>query len=155
MKRLHLCYQDRLVGELLARDGIHYFSYGADWLSNPLPLSPYELPAEPGVTEHAKGYFLTLPGLCHDSLPDRLGRTVLRRNFEALGVPNPSPLQMLSFLGNRTLGALTYRPANGEDDPPESVDLFEAARSAQRLVVHDHGKPSIPPLSKPGQSPGA
>lgn len=154
MKRLHVCYQDRLVGELLARDGIHYFSYDADWLSNPLPLSPYELPAEPGVTGHAKGFFLTLPGLCHDSLPDRFGRTVLRRNFEALGAPNPSPLQMLSFLGNRTLGALTYRPANGEDDPPESVDLVEAARSAQRLVAHDHGDALDPAIIKAGATAG-
>lgn len=154
MKRLHIFYQRRLVGELLAQDGIHYFSYDADWLKDPLPLSPYELPAAPGVTEHRKGCFLTLPGLCYDSLPDRFGMSVLRRNFEALGIPDPTPLQMLSYLGTRTMGALTYQPAEDGTGQAQSVDLIEAARSARQLIAHEHGEALDPAVAKAGATAG-
>ncbi|MDV7391381.1 HipA N-terminal domain-containing protein [Arthrospira platensis SPKY1] len=56
MKRARVYYAKRLVGELLAQDGIHYFSYDADWLKDPLPLSPYQLPANPGVSSHNEGH---------------------------------------------------------------------------------------------------
>lgn len=72
MKRLKVLFGDRLVGELLEQAGVHYFSYDADWLKAPLPLSPYELPAEPGVSEHRHGHFLTLPGLCYTKVISRV-----------------------------------------------------------------------------------
>lgn len=154
MKRLRVLYKDRLVGELLTQDGIHYFSYDADWLKAPLPLSPYELPASPGVTEHRKGCFLTLPELFYDSLPDRFGMTVLRRNFEAQDISDPTPLQMLSYLGKRTMGALSYQPAADEPGQAESVDLVEAAKSARQLMAHEHIEVLDPALAKAGATAG-
>lgn len=88
---------DRMVGQLLAQGGTHYFSFDKEFLQAPLPLSPYKLPAVPGVSEHREGYFLTLPGLIYDSLPDRFGMSVLRKNFQDQGILNPTPLQMLSY----------------------------------------------------------
>jgi len=154
MKRLNVYFHARRVGELLAQNGIHYFSYDAGWLKDPLPLSPYELPAAPGVTEHRKGCFLTLPGLYHDSLPDRFGMTVLQRNFQEQGIRDPTPLQMLSYLGERTMGALTYEPSADEPGQAASVDLVKAARSARQLVAHEHGGTMDPAIAKAGATAG-
>jgi len=154
MKRARVYYEKRLVGELLAQDGIHYFSYDADWLKDPLPLSPYQLPANPGVTSHNEGHFLTLPSLCHDSLPDRFGMMVLKKNLSEKGVHDPSPLQMLTCLGDRTMGALRYEPAEDASDTPDSVDLVNAARSARQLMQHEHGPELDPALLQAGGTAG-
>jgi len=154
MKRARVYYEERLVGELLAQDGIHYFSYDADWLKAPLPLSPYQLPANPGVTSHNEGHFLTLPALCHDSLPDRFGMMVLKQNLSEKGVHDPSPLQLLTCLGDRTMGALRYEPAEDASDGPGSVDLVKAARSARQLMQHEHGTKLDPALLQAGGTAG-
>jgi serine/threonine-protein kinase HipA len=154
MKRLNVLMGDQTVGQLLAQGGAHYFSFDEDFLKAPLPLSPYKLPASPGVSEHREGYFLTLPGLMYDSLPDRFGMSVLRKSFQDKGILNPTPLQMLSYLGNRTMGALSYAPA--EDDPTaqEMIDLVNAARSAQSLVQMDHADTLDPAIVKAGATAG-
>jgi serine/threonine-protein kinase HipA len=154
MKRLKVLFDDRPVGELLAQDGIHYFSYDTDWLKAPLPLSPYELPATVGVTEHRKGCFLALPGLCYDSLPDRFGMTVMRRSLRDQGIQDPTPLQMLSYLGDRTMGALIYEPAGDEPGQAEFVDLIEVARSARQVMAHEHGEALDPAIVKAGATAG-
>lgn len=54
-----------------------------------------------------------LPGLLADSFPDSWGRLVLRRDMRQHGVEQPTPLQMLTWLGRRTMGALTFHPMEG------------------------------------------
>lgn len=154
MNRLHVYYEERLVGELLAQDGIHYFSYDTDWLKTPLPLSPYQLPANPGVTSHRDGHFLTLPSLCHDSLPDRFGMMVLKENLRHQDIQDPSPLQLLTFLGQRTMGALRYEPADKTVEAAESVDLVNAALSARQLLEHEHDTELDPAIVQAGGTAG-
>ena len=154
MKRIKVKYGKHLVGELLARDGVHYFSYDREFLRNPLPLSPYDLPPIQGVTEHRNGYFFTLPGLCYDSHPDRFGMAVMRRRFLNKGVHSPTPLQMLGSLGNRTMGALTYEPCDERAEDQTSVDLVEAALSAGSVLVHEHGRKLDPAIATAGGTAG-
>jgi serine/threonine-protein kinase HipA len=154
MKRTRVYYKKRLVGELLAQDGIHYFSYAPDWLKAPLPLSPYQLPANSGVSLHREGHFMTLPALCHDSLPDRFGMLVLKKKLSERGVHNPSPLQMLTCLGDRTMGALRYEPAEDTSDTADLVNLVKAARSARQLLHHEHGPELDPALLQAGGTAG-
>lgn len=54
-----------------------------------------------------------LPGLLADPFPDAWGRLLVRRDMRRHGVEDPSPLQMLTWLGRRTMGALTFRPVDG------------------------------------------
>lgn len=154
MKRLNVMLGRRHVGELLAQDGAHYFSYSEGFLQKPLPLSPYELPAVPGTTRHTKGYFATLPGLVYDSLPDRFGMSVLRAAFRAQGVSSPSPLQMLSYLGERTMGALSYEPCKEDPDAQQTIDLISAAQSAKEILAHEHGEHLDPAIVRAGGTAG-
>lgn len=154
MKRLNVLLGDRAVGQLLAQGGAHYFTFDENFLRTPLPLSPYNLPAVPGVSEHREGHFLTLPGLIYDSLPDRFGMSVLRKNFQDKGILNPTPLQMLSYLGSRTMGALSYAPAEGEPAAQEMIDLVNAARSAKSLMQMEHVDTLDPAIVKAGGTAG-
>lgn len=56
-----------------------------------------------------------LPGLLADAGPDSWGRSVLRREMRRHDIEEPTALDMLTWLGNRTMGALTFRPASGPD----------------------------------------
>ncbi len=65
-----------------------------------------------------------LPGLLSDTLPDSWGRLVLRRDMRQHGIEQPTPMQMLTWLGRRTMGALTFRPVDGPTGTaPTLVDL--------------------------------
>lgn len=154
MKRLKVLMGDRIVGQLLAQEGAHYFSFDESFIKAPLPLSPYKLPVAPGVSEHREGYFLTLPGLIYDSLPDRFGMSVLRKSFQDQGILSPTPLQMLSHLGSRTMGALSYSPAEDEPAAQEMIDLANAARSAKSLMQMEHADTLDSAIVKAGGTAG-
>lgn len=73
-----------------------------------------------------------LPGLLADSLPDAWGKLVLRRDMRAHGVEQPTPLQMLSWLGRRTMGALTFRPTT--DPGSQEVRLVDLDRVQAEML---------------------
>ena len=152
--RLNVAYQGHRIGQILDVKGTHYFEYDVLFMRQPLPLSPLNLPVQRGVTEHRDGTFAGLPGLIYDSLPDGFGQSVIRQHFRDKGMPSPSPLQILSYLGDRTMGALTYSPPDGDATQAAEVDLVSAALSARKLVEHEHGPALDPALIQAGGTAG-
>lgn len=152
--RLNVAYKGQRVGQILDTGGTHYFEYDVLFIRHPLPLSPLSLPVERGVTEHSDAKFAGLPGLIYDSLPDGFGMSVIRQHFREKGMPLPSPLQILSYLGERTMGALTYSPPNGDIIQEAAIDLVNAAVSARKLVEHEHGPRLDPALIQAGGTAG-
>jgi hypothetical protein len=68
---LHRENNDRLlVGQLGESDHRIFFEYDPAFLTDPLWLSPFKLPPEPGLHEHRDLGFGPLFGLFNDSLPD-------------------------------------------------------------------------------------
>jgi serine/threonine-protein kinase HipA len=154
MKRLNVMMGDRRVGQLLADKGKHYFEYDLLFIREGLPISPFKLPVDRGVTEHSNGVFHSLPGVFSDSLPDRFGMSIIRQRFSELGSGSPTPLQMLAYLGKRTIGSLTYEPSAGDEDQQEAVDLVSAASSSRKLMKQDHGSELDAALVQAGQTAG-
>ncbi|CAA6691288.1 MULTISPECIES: type II toxin-antitoxin system HipA family toxin [unclassified Lentimonas] len=152
--RLNVAYHGQRIGQILDVKGTHYFEYDVLFMRQPLPLSPLHLPVQRGVTEHRDGTFAGLPGLIYDSLPDGFGQSVIRQHFREKGMHSPSPLQVLSYLGDRTMGALTYSPPAGDSEQSTAVDLVNAARSARKLVEHEHGPLLDPALIQAGGTAG-
>jgi len=119
--RLDVFYQDdappeRVGGLVVDRHGGVHFQYAASWLETTRELSPYHLPLEKGLAvipapdrRHLHG----LHGVFADSLPDHWGMQVMDRALRRHGIDprQAGPLDRLAYLGNRTMGALTYRPA--------------------------------------------
>ncbi len=146
----------RLVGTLADDRGRVYFQYDADFLATGLNLSPFRLPLEPGLFEHADRDFGPLPGLFDDSLPDGWGLLLMDRHFRSRGLnlAEISPLDRLSWLGTRTMGALTYHPPADREDIDSSVfDLHDLARNSREILA-GAAVEVLPQLLRAGGSPG-
>lgn len=152
--------QERVVG-WLAEAGPRpasrqiYFEYDPAFLRDPLWLSPFKLPPQPGLIEHRDHAFGPIFGLFDDSLPDGWGLLLMDRFFEqqGLALAEVSVLDRLAFLGTRTMGALTYHPPAGPADrQARGLDLHAMARASQE-VIQGTAKEVLPQLVRAGGSP--
>lgn len=144
------------IGTLAEDGGRVYFQYAADFLATGLNLSPFRLPLRAVLFEHSDRAFGPLPGLFDDSLPDGWGLLLMDRHFRRLGL-NPaeiSPLDRLSWLGTRTMGALTYHPPDGRQDVDAGLfDLHELSHQSQE-VLSGLAAEVLPQLLRAGGTPG-
>ncbi len=144
------------VGTLAEERGRVYFEYEPEFLEMGLSLSPFRLPFTSGLFEHAALDFGPLPGLFDDSLPDGWGLLLMDRHFRSLnrGLAEIGPLERLSWLGARTMGALTYHPPLERTDVDASIfDLHGLARHSQDILA-GAAVDVLPQLLRAGGSPG-
>jgi len=145
------------VGRLAEQDRRIYFEYDDAFLDTGIELSPFKLPAQPGLIEHTDHAFGPLPGVFDDSLPDGWGLLLMDRHFRRQGIDPAmlSPLDRLAYLGTRTMGALTYHPPSREqpDHDDQLIDLFDLGRNAEEVFEGDTAE-VLPELMRAGGSPG-
>jgi serine/threonine-protein kinase HipA len=144
------------VGTLGEQDRRVFFEYAPSFVADPLPLSPFKLPVRPGVFEHTERDFGELFGVFNDSLPDGWGRLLMDREFRRRGIEPTriSPLDRLTYIGTRAMGALTYHPpAPAPDGEGLAVDLRELARQAEQIMEGSTAD-VLPALRIAGGSPG-
>ena len=135
--------EERMVGQL-AETGTGpggrriYFEYDPGFLRDPLWLSPFKLPPEPGLVEHRDRAFGPVFGLFDDSLPDGWGLLLMDRFFQQQGsaLAEVSVLDRLAYLGTRTMGALTYHPpAEPADRDPQLLRAGGSPGGARPKVL--------------------
>ncbi len=143
------------VGRLAEADRRVFFEYAPEFLETSLELSPFKLPLGSGLIEHTDRSFGPLPGLFEDSLPDGWGLLLMDRYFRSEGlVPGTvSPIDRLAYLGTRTMGGLTYHPAEEVDPSLTEFNLQRIAKNA-RDVLAGTAKEVLPELMRAGGSPG-
>lgn len=143
------------IGQLAEADRRIYFEYDAAFLNRGLHLSPFKWPLRPGLIEHVDLSFGPLPGLIDDSLPDGWGLLLMDRLFRRRGLDPAaiSPLERLSYLGTRTMGALTYHPPADVERGDQLIDLHEVGKNAQEIYSGDAVE-VLPVLMRAGGSPG-
>lgn len=108
-----------------------------------------------GPIEHTDRAYGPLPGLVEDSLPDGWGRLLMDRMFRQRGIEpaSVSPLDRLSYLGTRAMGALTFHPPADETDRDDRLlDLHELGENAQ-AVLEGETTTILPQLMRAGGSP--
>jgi serine/threonine-protein kinase HipA len=94
------------------------FEYDPSFLESGIEVSPIEMPLDtrvyrfPGLSHES---FSGLPGLLADSLPDRYGNALIDAWLATKGQQprELNPVERLSYVGQRGMGALEYRPATG------------------------------------------
>ncbi|HEY8272193.1 MAG TPA: type II toxin-antitoxin system HipA family toxin [Pseudobdellovibrionaceae bacterium] len=112
------------------------FEYTAEALEQGLELSPLNLK----LKSEAYGEFPThqqrLPGLIADSLPDGWGLLLMDKLFrkQGLAIEEVSPLDRLSFLGDRAMGALIFKPASESVAQPKGLSLLEIGTEVHKIV---------------------
>jgi serine/threonine-protein kinase HipA len=146
----------RTVGRLGETGGLVAFEHDPAFLREPLWLSPFKLPPEPGLHEHRDRDFGPVFGLFDDSLPDGWGLLLMDRFFRQLGssLAEVSSLDRLAFVGTRTMGALTYHPPTDlERSDSRVLDLQRMARASEE-VLRGGSREVLPQLLRAGGSPG-
>ncbi|MBA4136000.1 MAG: type II toxin-antitoxin system HipA family toxin [Opitutus sp.] len=151
MSRVDVSFLGRPLGTLAEARGGIVFEYALEFLARRIELSPFNLATRPGVLARGGTPTMRLPGLFEDSLPDAWGQRVLLAWFRAQKIAphSVSALMQLSYLGRRTLGALTYAPALEVTAGGASLEAIfhasaelEASRETDLAVLAHVGSPA-------------
>ena len=134
---------DKKIGTLLLKDGTIYFEYDEEFKNRNLDISPLKLPLSlNGIyTNNDDKYFEQLPGVFHDSLPDKFGTKIIQRYFESKGISayELNPIQKLMFVGDKSIGAITYKPSLNISNTThnELIELNLFYNNAKKVIQGD------------------
>ena len=154
-----------LWGEEIGRlswDGrrrLSYFMYNPAFLKKGLNISPLVAPVggARGLTpiwgEDAKIY-QKLPAFVADSLPDAWGNQLfdLWRQQNHLSNADITPIDKLSFIGKRGMGALEFLPEVSRERKVEKIDIKSLANLAERIFMERENARILPEESITMQS---
>jgi len=143
----------------LADDGKDIlFQYSSDAIASAIEFSPIRLPLRPQAYPDQQNNYLHLmrvPGIVYDALPDGWGLVLMDRRMRAKGIDTAtiSVLDRLAYLGENTMGALTFEPADRAMAEVRDLTIFDMA-SEIRELLHDDSRVVLAELAIAGGSPG-
>lgn len=112
------------IGTLILYNSKIYFNYTPKFKYSNIQISPLKLDIysidEIYINTDSKIY-QGMPGIFFDSLPDKFGMSFINRYFESKGysIKDITLLDRLSFIGNRGMGAIEYKPKLEQEDTKE------------------------------------
>lgn len=136
---------DREIGRLSwdGRRGISYFEYNREFLDGTLDVFPLiasvKSPASrlPIMGDKDTKLYRRLPPFLADSLPDAWGNQVFECWRLESGIRNQelTPLDILSFIGKRGMGAIEFLPESSGMKKSEKLNLESLTTLAQRIFA--------------------
>ena len=136
---------DKEIGRLSwdARRGVSYFEYNPALLGgelDPFPLvASVKSPASrrPIIGDKEARLYRKLPPFLADSLPDAWGDQVFECWRIQNGIRNQeiTPLEILSFIGRRGMGALEFVPESSGIGKAERLNMKALTDLAQRIFT--------------------
>lgn len=109
------------IGKLVEHNGKNLFALSPN---TELPFSPIQLKEKNKLYDFSHLAFQHgLPGLINDSLPGQYGQEYLNDFFVQHFKYHPSVMETLQFIGDNTMGALTYEPSILSDKDGDGVVL--------------------------------
>ena len=118
-----------IVAKIYSKNGLNYFSLSPN---NKLNFSPIKLKEKGRDYEFSHLPFQKgLPGMISDSLPGVYGKEYLDEFFMKHFKFKPTYLETLQFLGENTMGALTYEPELKELNKSRTTAIFDASELYQ------------------------
>ena len=141
------------------RRRLSYFMYNPEFVKKGLDISPLAAPIDsdnvlmPVWGEDAKIY-QKLPAFVADSLPDAWGNQLfeLWRQQNHLSNADITPLDKLSFIGKRGMGALEFKPEIIRKRNATKIDIKSLADLAERIYTERENARIIPEESITMQS---
>jgi serine/threonine-protein kinase HipA len=127
------------------------FEFDPQWVRLGIELAPLQMPLtqahkpfsfplhrlkRPFSLDDNQG-FAGLPGLLSDSLPDRFGLFMIGQNHKINLLLNQikNPVDLLRYIGNRGMGALTYhKPMDIGSSKPTDLDLADLHLEIRNLL---------------------
>ena len=134
----------RRVGVLAhAYDQYSVFEYDPEFRRSGLEIAPLAMPLSRAIYsadefELPRRSLYGLPGVFADSLPDSFGNLLVKKWMQTHGIDIASvtPLDRLSYIGSRGMGALTYEPEiRSGGNVPTAIDMRNLVQEA-RLALN-------------------
>ena len=161
IKLLRVLLWDEEIGRLAwnMQRRLSYFTYNPEFVHKGLNVSPLVAPVDgvmaqaPVWGENAKIY-QKLPAFVADSLPDSWGNQLfdLWRQQNHLSNADITPLDKLSFIGKRGMGALEFLPELTRERKSEKIDIKSLADLAERIFTERENVRILPEESISMQS---
>ncbi len=161
IKALKVILWDEEIGRLSwdERRRLSYFTYNPDFLKKGINIAPIVAPIDgiramaPVWGEDAKIY-QKLPAFVADSLPDAWGNQLfeLWRQQNHLSNGDITPLDKLSFIGKRGMGALEFLPETSRAGKTGKIDITSLSRLAERIFCERENARIMPEESITMQS---
>lgn len=161
IKSLKIILWDEEIGRLSWDEHrrLSYFTYNPDFIKKGLNISPLVAPIDgtrgllPVWGEDAKIY-QKLPAFVADSLPDAWGNQLfdLWRQQQKLSNSEINPLDKLSFIGRRGMGALEFIPEANRERRVGKIDVKSLADLAERIFIERENARIMPEESVTMQS---
>lgn len=144
--------------------GSSIFQYNTQIIGK-LEPSPILMPTEARIFETNRDHinFHNLPYLLSDSLPDDFGNLMMKEwlRQRGLSIDDINPVDRLTYIGKRGMGALEFEPINHKENNTYKVDvgeLLEVAKSVlenkQEIIYNDLDKESLTNILRIGTSVG-
>lgn len=159
---LKIMLWDKEIGRLSwdARRGVSFFEYNPVFLGgilDPFPLvASVKSPASrrPIMGDRETKLYRKLPPFLADSLPDAWGNQVFECWRIQNGIRNQeiTPLEILSFIGKRGMGALEFIPESSGIRKSEKLNMKALTDLAQRIFVERENVRLMPDESLTMQS---
>lgn len=159
MKKLQVIYAgwgERWTLGTLADTGQHIlFEYSPQARQQGLELAPLQAPLAHIGAITGEPFFMGLPGLIADALPDGWGLLLMDRAFRRAGrLPaSISPLERLAFIGERAMGALFFEPSDKIASEQNELDLEQLAKDTARVLDNENADEALRHLLLLGGSP--
>lgn len=161
VKTLRVMLWNEEIGRLAwdNRRRLSYFTYNPEFLKKGINVSPLVAPVD-GVRamgtvwgEDAKIY-QRLPAFLADSLPDAWGNQLFELWRLQNHIPNAdiTPLDKLSFIGKRGMGALEFLPEVAKAGKGEKINMKSLTELAERIFTERENARIMPEESITMQS---
>ena len=113
------------------------FQYNSE-IVNVIEPSPIIMPTEERIFETNRDHinFHNLPYLLSDSMPDNFGNVMMKEWLKQreLSIDDINPVDRLTYVGKRGMGALEYIPVNHREDDNSKVDISEIYNIAKSVL---------------------
>lgn len=140
MKTLKVILWGKEIGVLSENpDNPNYFlfKYNEDFVKQGIEICPIAMPLSNEVYVFdglSLDSFKGLPPLLSDSLPDRYGNKLLSVWSKKYNKASLNPIEVLSYIGKRAMGALEYIPSTDDTNGLENIEIDELVEVANDVL---------------------
>lgn len=163
IKTLRVILWDEEIGRLVwdAHRRLSYFTYSPEFVKKGLNVSPLLAPVGGGAVSmsvpiwgESDKLYQKLPAFISDSLPDAWGNQLfeLWQSQHHISSADINPLDKLSFIGKRGMGALEFVPEVTQAKDVEKINLKSLYDLAERVFAEKENARILPEESLTVQS---
>lgn len=158
---------NKTVGSIEWNDngGNSTFQFSNDFINSGIEPSPIVMPTQERIFETNRDHinFHSLPYLLSDSMPDEFGNMMMKEwlRQKNLLINDINPVDRLTYIGRRGMGALEYEPINHKENANYNIivaELLEVAKKVlegkEETTYNDLDKESLSDILRIGTSVG-